>query len=522
MTRTTQFLRNMDVKHETQNKVDTKATDNWFNRNSNNEYVKVQYSEKRKNELGRITSTWSDTNNPYKDSSGGVNIVDTLENRGIGWTDAIRISDQGLLRIVNYNKDEYEKIDNINDFYEILDNPDEKNPEIFWNNPHVLDLFSSERPGINTIDVANKAKWIINNQNLADDNIIKSNFDKITELFKNNREDIISSKDDIGLQLKNIDKNLSELLSEENIEAKTVQQSFTDKTLESVFGSGSWLANSHVINGYNQAKNVQKYIEKQFITDISEGQLSKDDVVENQPVMINRDSDDNIVITKVKNTFKNADIDDYALAVVKQNLADSKSGSVIGMLNQIGFRTAEVLYNTYESKGRVTWSDLSQLTNTRNLCSSLDVTCPPAEASVGEIRDLVFEGNTKIIEEKDAIVREILDDTIETLKQTSITKPSSNTNLQELANELIQSYDIIHQTSKAKVVRNELYTTLGTDRAMDRGYVQSDEHLFINFLSWRTYQKEADITSIQLNDHYKSIYSDNKKLLNDIRDSQLV
>tara|TARA_Y100000389_G_C17461140_1_gene521812 strand:- start:169 stop:3957 length:3789 start_codon:yes stop_codon:yes gene_type:complete len=514
MTRTTQFLRNMDVKTATQNKVDTQAADNWFSKNSDNEYVKVQYSEKRKDEIAKSTATWSGT-----DSNEGANLVDNLETRGVGWRDSIRVSDQGLLRIVNYGKEEDEKINSINEFYRIVDDPQEENPEIFWNNPHVLDLFSSDRPGMNAGDVSNKARWITNNQNLMDDDIIRSNYDKITGLFNDNREEINSTEGDtVAYLLKSMNRDLKDVLTAETIQAESVEKSY----IETIFGSGSWIANSYVMNEYNKGKELKKHIEREYLNGVLQAQVSPGEEVKNQPVLINRGPNDEIVVTKLKHTFSNSDIDDFAFAVVKQNLADPKGGSFFGSLHQMGFRGIEALYNTYETKGTVDWSSVSQLTNTRNLCSTLDINCPPAEASVGEIRDLVFEGNTKIAKEEDAIVRESLDNQINMLKQASISDPSSNVRLQSLASELIKSYDIIHETSKAKAIRNSLYTTLGKDRAMDRGYVQSDEHLFINFLSWRTYQKEADITSASLNDHYKMIYEEHKDLIDEMKDAELV
>jgi Icc-related predicted phosphoesterase len=514
MTRTTQFLRNMDIKSATQHRVDTKASDEWFKNNANNPYVKNQYSEKRKDELAKDSSTtWSGT------EANNLNIVSSLEDKGIGWLDAIRISDQGLLRIVNYGKDEDEKITDINEFYRIMDSPGVEKPKIYWNNPHVLDLFSDERPGMNAGDVSNKANWIQNNQNLSDDKIISDNFRQVMDAFEENKQDLkIPNNDQVRILLDRLSVNLNTALSPEAIETETVEKGRVESTVEWLFGSQSYISNSHIINFMKETKDMSENLRKQYRDKYSQGKVVEDEKVENQPVMINRGPNDEIVLTKLKSTVTNSDVDGYANTVIRSNIYTA-GGIGMGLLSSIGIRGGEALYNSYVANGEIGYS---QLTNMRNLCNSLDTHCPPAEASVGEIRDVVFEGSTKVSDEARALTRETLNTQIEELKIASISHPSPNPKLQDLAGKVINSYDLIHQTSKTKVIRNTLYSSLGNGRTLDRGYVQKDDDLFFNFLSWRTYQNDVNRIAMGLNDHYKDMYQDNKILIDSMKDAELV
>ena len=157
----------------------------------------------------------------------------------------------------------------------------------------------------------------------------------------------------------------------------------------------------------------------------------------------------------------------------------------------------------------------------RNLCSSLDTFCPPADASVGEIRDLVFDDyKTSITDEGNSLARQTLNSQIKALEEATLKNPLSP--LFNVATNVINSYEKIHETSKARAVRSSLYSSLGTARLMDRGYVQKDEDLFMNFLSWRKYQAEVDSVATNLNDRYFSIYNENRDLIDNMKESELV
>ena len=521
MTRTTQFLRNMDLKSGEQYNVDTNAANKWFNDNAKNSYAKYQYSEARRDELNK-DALFMSTNLGV----GDVDTIGTLESKGIGYLDAIRISDLGLLRIVNYGKTPDEQYSNINDLYKTFNDPLAPKPKVYWNNPHVLDLFSSERAGMNAGDAANKGKWIEKTQ-LADDlEIIKSKTEQILDIFKQNKDKIDKSQDDVGFLLKDLNRHLTYAVKTDVQETvETDNRGYTEWLVSGIFGTNSYLSNSAVIEGMDSAKRMYNQVISQTVS--TEGNVSLDEELDNQPVIFNRDLDGKIQVTKVGKEATNADADAYASRVVRQNIgsggwAGGALGSTWKALNffgALGITAARSEYNTATIRnGRF---DISLYTNMRNLCSTLDTFCPPADASVGEVRDLIFDDyKTTIADEGNAVVRQALDSQIKDLEVAILRNPNSP--LIDAATNVIKSYETIHSTSKARAVRKGLYSSLGTGRLMDRGYVQKDEDLFMNFLSWRQYQGEVNAVAVKLNDKYFNMYNENRDLIDKMRETELV
>jgi hypothetical protein len=70
---------------------------------------------------------------------------------GVGSGDAMRVKDETLLQIVNYEKEEGDKFTSVAQYYEALDDPSQsERTAVKWNNIYLLDLFSENRPGMDS------------------------------------------------------------------------------------------------------------------------------------------------------------------------------------------------------------------------------------------------------------------------------------------------------------------------------------------------------------------------------------
>jgi len=161
MVRKTQFERTFDEKNDEILNIENKAAEKWTRSDKSCEslfgkcndlgynYKSKQYHEKQE--------------------------ISTLESYGIGSGDAIRLSDETWLKLINFERND--TFDTVKDFYNALDS--DNKPEIKWNNPYLLDLFSSKRAGIDQTYYNELVNYQIEKYNVIDNEIIKNANDEL-------------------------------------------------------------------------------------------------------------------------------------------------------------------------------------------------------------------------------------------------------------------------------------------------------------------------------------------------------
>ena len=97
---------------------------------------------------------------------------------GIGTGDSIRLSDEMLLKLANFERST--PFNTVDEFYTALKSKDA--PEIKWNNPYLLDLFSLKRPGIDQTYYNKLVDHQIDQYTINDNQKIRDAKKKLTEL----------------------------------------------------------------------------------------------------------------------------------------------------------------------------------------------------------------------------------------------------------------------------------------------------------------------------------------------------
>jgi hypothetical protein len=161
MLRKTQFERTFDEKNDEILNIENKAAEKWtisdkkcdsfFGKCSDPGY---KYKRKQYNEKQEVT---------------------TEESYGIGSGDAIRLSDEMWLKLINFERTD--RFYTVKDFYNALES--DNKPEIKWDNPYLLDLFSSKRAGIDQTYYNELVSYQIEKYNVIDNEIIKNANDEL-------------------------------------------------------------------------------------------------------------------------------------------------------------------------------------------------------------------------------------------------------------------------------------------------------------------------------------------------------
>jgi hypothetical protein len=123
---------------------------------------------------------------------------------GVGTGDAIRVKDETLLQIVNYEKAEGDKFTSVAQYYKALDDPSQsERTAVRWNNIYLLDLFSENRPGmdVNFVPILRE----------HEKDVLNYDFDKKQEPIKKSLEEMLQK---LVVRIPNLTPELASVVEE--------------------------------------------------------------------------------------------------------------------------------------------------------------------------------------------------------------------------------------------------------------------------------------------------------------------